>query len=184
MEFETPGIATTPASEVPEVDPPAFVDPTATQAMPSFEVDHGVDPDWKPGTAEPPLTPADSLDLDLPAETQSSEQAPPTPPAAPPLVAEEPRDAVFELPAEEPQAPVESPVEALPAEPVPPPTADEVTLTEVANDDDLFDDPSLDVARMSAGEEREILIPVEIGEGDAVQRFKLCVRLRLEPLDE
>ena len=39
----------------------------------------------------------------------------------------------------------------------------ELTLTEVAEDDDLFCDPNLEVARMAAGEMREIVVPVEVG---------------------
>ena len=54
---------------------------------------------------------------------------------------------------------------------------------EVVEDQDLFQDPSIDVARMAAGEEREILVPVEVGEGAALRRFKLSVRLRLDPVD-
>jgi len=42
----------------------------------------------------------------------------------------------------------------------------------------------LDVARLAAGEEREIVIPLEVEESDrTVQRFKLSIRLRMEPID-
>jgi hypothetical protein len=42
----------------------------------------------------------------------------------------------------------------------------------------------VDVARLVAGEEREIVIPLEVEETDrSVQRFKLSIRLRMEPID-
>jgi hypothetical protein len=63
------------------------------------------------------------------------------------------------------------------------PAGPEVTLTEVVDDDDLFEDPNLEVARLEAGQLREIIIPIEIeGDGKAVQRFKLSIRLQLDPL--
>jgi len=38
---------------------------------------------------------------------------------------------------------------------------------------------------MSAGEEREILVPVELGDPErGVRRFKLSLRLRLDPVDD
>jgi hypothetical protein len=60
---------------------------------------------------------------------------------------------------------------------------DEVLLTQLAADDELFDDPNLDVAGVAPGEEREIVIPVEIGAEGETKRFKLSVRLRLDPVD-
>jgi signal recognition particle receptor subunit beta len=69
-------------------------------------------------------------------------------------------------------------VEAEPAEPAQP------TLTEVVEDKELFEDPSLEVARMAAGQEREIVIPVEMKDGEkAVRRFKLSIKLRLDDVD-
>jgi hypothetical protein len=66
-------------------------------------------------------------------------------------------------------------VETAPAQP---------TLTEVVGDDELFEDPSLEIARMAAGQEREIVIPVELKEGEqAVRRFKLSIKLRLDGVD-
>jgi signal recognition particle receptor subunit beta len=60
----------------------------------------------------------------------------------------------------------------------------EITLTEVASDDDLFDDPNLEVARLAAGQAREIVIPVEVGDADTgIRRYKLGLRLRLDPVD-
>ena len=59
----------------------------------------------------------------------------------------------------------------------------EPALTDALADRELFEDPTLDVARMSAGEEREIVVPVEIASAGGVRRFKLSVRLRLDPVD-
>ena len=64
--------------------------------------------------------------------------------------------------------------------------ADDVPLelTEVAEDDrSLFDDPTLDVARLAAGHAKEIVVPVELGDGTEMRRFKLSVTLRLDPVD-
>ncbi|MCH7780505.1 MAG: hypothetical protein IH848_06635, partial [Acidobacteria bacterium] len=60
----------------------------------------------------------------------------------------------------------------------------EVLLTQAADDHELFDDPNLDVAGIAPGEEREIVIPVEIGAAGQTKRFKLSVRLRLDPVDD
>lgn len=59
-----------------------------------------------------------------------------------------------------------------------------VELTEVVDDNELFDDPSLEVARMTRGEEREIVIPIELQEGQTQRRFKLSLRLKLDPVGE
>ena len=57
-------------------------------------------------------------------------------------------------------------------------------LTEPAQDSDLFDGAAVDVTRLAAGEEREIVVPLEVEEPDrTVQRFKLSIRLRMEPID-
>jgi signal recognition particle receptor subunit beta len=65
-------------------------------------------------------------------------------------------------------------------EPTPPPA----TLTEVVGDKELFEDPSLEIARMASGQEREIVIPVELKDGESgLRRFKLSVRLRLDNVD-
>jgi signal recognition particle receptor subunit beta len=54
-------------------------------------------------------------------------------------------------------------------------------LTEVVTDSELFDDPGIDIARMMAGEEREVVVPVEFQDGDhPVRRFKLSIRLRMD----
>ncbi len=58
-----------------------------------------------------------------------------------------------------------------------------ITLTEVASDDDLFTDPSLEVARLSDGEAREIIVPVMLGDGPSARRYKLAIRLRFDAVD-
>ncbi len=63
------------------------------------------------------------------------------------------------------------------------PVENTVVLDEIAQPSELFEDPTLDVARLTAGEAREIVVPVEIAEGTAVRRFKLSIRLKLDPLD-
>ena len=58
-----------------------------------------------------------------------------------------------------------------------------IKLTAVADDNDLFRDESLEVARFEPGQEREIVIPVEVvGEDASAHRFKLSLRLRLDPV--
>jgi len=59
----------------------------------------------------------------------------------------------------------------------------DVLLTQVASNDDLFSDPSLEIAKMAVGQSREILVPVMLGEGAAARRFKLAIRLRLDPIE-
>ena len=58
-----------------------------------------------------------------------------------------------------------------------------VILTEVASDSDLFDDPDVEVARLDGAEDREIVVPVEVGEGASKRRYKLSIRLHLDPVD-
>ena len=59
----------------------------------------------------------------------------------------------------------------------------DVLLTDVASDDDLFSDPSLEVAQLADGQAREIIVPVMLGEGASARRFKLAIRLRLDAVD-
>jgi signal recognition particle receptor subunit beta len=59
-----------------------------------------------------------------------------------------------------------------------------VFLTEPASNDDLFTSDDMEVAKLAAGEEQEILVPVEIGdETVGLKKFKLSIKLRLDPLD-
>jgi signal recognition particle receptor subunit beta len=60
---------------------------------------------------------------------------------------------------------------------------DAVVLTELASDRDLFEDPDVEVARLDSLEDREIVVPVEVGEGNEKRRFKLSIRLHLDPVD-
>jgi signal recognition particle receptor subunit beta len=58
-----------------------------------------------------------------------------------------------------------------------------VRLTEALGDRDLFDDPTLEVARLLAGDVREIVIPLQVGdEASAPRRYKLSLKLRLDPV--
>ncbi len=60
----------------------------------------------------------------------------------------------------------------------------ELTLVEVASDHDLFTDPDIEVARLAAGQTREIIIPVEVGDrSNGSRRYKLSLMLRLDELD-
>jgi len=60
---------------------------------------------------------------------------------------------------------------------------DGVYLAEVADEAEIFDDPGLEVASLEAGEARDIIVPVEVRSGTETRRFKLSVRLRLDPVD-
>jgi hypothetical protein len=69
-------------------------------------------------------------------------------------------------------------VEAIPGQGTEPQSA--VELTEA----DLFEDPSLEIAHLAAGQMREVVIPVQIaGEGESFRRYKLSLRLKLDPVD-
>ena len=84
---------------------------------------------------------------------------------------------------DQPETPTEIAAEATDADASAEEPQDEVLLTQVADDDELFNDPNLDVASVAPGEEREIVIPVEMGAEGETKRFKLSVRLRLDPVD-
>jgi len=177
-----------PTPVVDDVVPPQFDEPsvplastpTDGSAAPAFEIDHGADPDWSVGP-EKPSTPTD----DLPAPPVPETPAIDDPPAG------NDDGGVWDLGSidDPPAASVDR--VALPTEVpvVEPNTPDEVSeelprLTESMPDSDLFETAGLDVARLAAGEEREIVIPLEVEESDrTVQRFKLSIRLRMEPID-
>jgi signal recognition particle receptor subunit beta len=55
----------------------------------------------------------------------------------------------------------------------------EVTLTEALDDQELFNDPGLEVAKLAAGKTQDVIIPVEVG----TRRFKLSLRLRLDDVN-
>jgi len=145
-----------PAAESAVEEPPA---PKAT----NFEVDHKVDPDWPDQQEVAAMTGEPENAADAGSEPSAVDY-----------------DAVLEAlrrGQETESASQEPPVEEMDAQPV-------VKLTEVVGDKELFEDPSLDIARMAAGQEREILIPVEFKDGEkALHRFKLSVKLRLDQVD-
>jgi len=100
---------------------------------------------------------------------------PATPDAPPAPLAAAPREPVEDA---RPIAPFPIP------SPTPEPDAEgDVLLTEVASDDDLFVDPSLEIAHLVDGQTREIVVPVMLGEGASARRFKLGIRLRLDPVE-
>jgi signal recognition particle receptor subunit beta len=91
-----------------------------------------------------------------------------------------------------PAEPADQAEEVIPIAPFPLPAMDDaeevsahedVRLTEVASNEDLFSDPSLEIAHLVVGQTREIMVPVMLGEGANAGRFKLAIRLRLEPVD-
>ena len=141
----------------------------------AFEVDHRNDPDWRIGGRAPQATRA----AKPPAPT------PVAPAYEPPAVESQPEE-TWDLGAlDEPRLEidaVEAPSVGIDAAlsielPQPRPLSEPVRVT------DLFDDPSIEVARLAAGERREILIPVELAEGAAKKRFTLAIQLRLDPVD-
>jgi hypothetical protein len=159
-----------PAAEVaPELPTPATPD--------DFQIDHQVDPGWD----ETPAAAAASAEPMAPA---------PEPGAGAPMSPTSPtsmtggaggNDGAMEVDPLPDVAPaVASGGNGAPAE-----SADAaITLTEVVTDTQLFDDPSLEIARLEGAEEREIVVPVELGEGASTRRFRLSLRLRLDPIDE
>lgn len=162
--------------------PPIEIDEAGGEAEAGparFEVDHCLDPEFDsaPLAAAPAIEDEpQSLERDLRPEAPPVEAEAENAYADPEASAEAVEETTeFEQAAPDETGSIETPGEELPAT---------VTLTEVAGDDDLFNDPGLDVAHLSAGETREILIPVELGDAQSgVRRFKLSVQLRLDPLD-
>jgi hypothetical protein len=175
----------------------------AVAEAPAFEIDHHLDPDWqesgRDATPAPamhePTTEHDAWDLGDPeqeesayrsrddAERQPELQAAPTDTRATSAFGDAFSFDDGEAPADRYASDrAEAGPERFGARnPEAPPT--EPALTDALADRELFEDPSLDVARMSTGEEREIVVPVEIASGPLTRRFKLCVRLRLDPVD-
>ena len=181
--------------------------PSPKGSRPVFEVDHGVDPEWSAGTE---LAQQESVaDVDMPP---AAEEQPATvdeafddfqldDEVAEPVEIEQTsfvetddadfltRDPALEELAEEShflgEPEVETDESEIDSHEPAVEAGEPVTLTEVLEDAELFDDPSLEVARMASGEEREIIVPVEVGDPDVgLQRYKLTVRLRLDPVDD
>ena len=138
-------------------------------AAPAFEIDHGVDPDWSVGTEKPSIPMADS-----PPE--------PTPAVEPPAGNDD--GGVWDLGSID-DTPAPAVDRVVPPTEVPADVPAELPrLTDAVQDRELFETSGLDVARLAAGEEREIVIPLEVEESDrTIQRFKLSIRLRMEPID-
>jgi len=160
--FDASALRDDPASLIDEIEQeaPAPVEAAATASP--FEIDHQFDP----GNTAKPEMPAKAIaepvaePVAAAPEFPAVEFVPPPVPEAPPAVAE------FSRPEET----------VTPDEPV--------SLTEVAVDADLFNDPSIDVAQMAPGEEREIIVPVEVGDATSeARRFKLSIRLRLDSIE-
>ncbi|HEX6852354.1 MAG TPA: GTPase domain-containing protein [Candidatus Polarisedimenticolaceae bacterium] len=145
------------ATPVPAPAPPPAAARFAEFPEERFEIDRGFDPEWS--------TPAQQVvepePLPEPAFAESTMTAD-----------------VASLFREEPEA-EPAPIEAEPA----PAPEETIVLTEVAGPSDLFDDPNLEVANLAPGEAREIVVPVELGEGTAARRFALSIRLRLDPVE-
>jgi hypothetical protein len=144
-------------AEVPEIvsEPVAQTAPEPTSESGSgLEIDRGFDPEWSLDNAP--------TGNDPPADTASPFAAP-VEPTAPETAA-----AAIDEPMPEAAA-------VAPAEPV--------VLTEVAEDDDLFQDPDVEVLQLQPGKPREIAVPVQVGEGPNAKRFKLTVRVNIDSTD-
>ena len=109
-------------------------------------------------------------------------------PAAPAFEESEIDDLVSEVQAsdlgvsgETAETPTEVDVPLAPVESVGSPVdiSAEITLTEAVDDQELFGDPSLEIARLEAGQAQDVIIPVEVG----TRRFKLSLRLQLDAVD-
>jgi hypothetical protein len=122
-----------------------------------FEIDRGFDPEWK----TPPAG-----ERAIPVAARVAQRAP------------EPKRTT-RADSDEPIAPFPIPAPGVEEDDA----SDDIVLTEVASDNDLFHDPTLDIAQLAAGAARDILVPVVLGEGREAKRFKLSIRLRLDPVD-
>ncbi len=178
----------TPPPPVPEVHTPAMAAASATTttettpAVPSFaatEIDDLMNEVQEAprftGNGETevsvPVVSASTVETETPAQTHAET---PTETETEPVVPDvEPLAETTGIVSN-----VEVAVEATPSDD---PT---VALTDALSDGDLFNDPSLEVANLAPGDVREIIIPVVVGQEDAaVRRFKLSVRLRLDPVE-
>jgi hypothetical protein len=181
----TPEAQEAPVSEVPvgQAVPVSAAAPTATATIGGTSSPVTVGPmDDLPNEPPPPKFADDEID-DLVGEVQGADMGlPEDSPEAPPVVTASVPETTLESPESlESVEPVES--EPLEQEETVVHEA-ELELTEAASDDDLFQDPDLEVARLATGQAREIVIPVEVGdEQTGTRRFKLSLRLRLDPVD-
>jgi hypothetical protein len=145
----------------------------------AFEIDRGFDPEWGSGEdpREAPPTPAFDAAATM-AQTpifSSMSLLDDTSESAPARAGADAR-----------------PDDVVPIMPFPLPSSEreirnsgdaDVLLTDVASDSDLFSDPSLEIAQLADGQIREIIVPVMLGEGASARRFKLAIRLRLDPVE-
>ena len=138
--------------------------PEDTSFGSAFEVDRGFDPEWPSGADAAPRAASPSK----PAPARSTPPAP-----AKPAASAKPAPSADDVPI----APFPIPVEGRDD------GDDDVLLTEVASGDDLFNDPTLEIAQLGDGTAREIVVPVMLGEGATARRYKLSIRLRLDPAD-
>jgi len=139
--------------------------PNQSAAASGLEIDHGADPDWSSGSPEPAAM--ESPDFDRPPGQADDNVWD--------LGAMDDDPLSLDPAAAESSAPVEERTEAGPA------GHDLPRLTDVVDDDDLFGAAGLDVAHLTAGEEREVVVPVEFRDDNGeVRRFKLSIRMRLD----
>jgi signal recognition particle receptor subunit beta len=167
----------------PEMAPPA--EPAVAVVDSPFQIDESNIANAAP-VEEPPVLAVETAEPAPPAEVEPA--ALEVAPVEPELAAEAPIEPDFsdlpDAPAELDHEDVAQAAEAAEVadEPVEE-SQDEVLLTQVADDQELFEDANIDVAGVAPGEEREIVIPVEMGVEGETKRFKLSVRLRLDPVD-
>jgi signal recognition particle receptor subunit beta len=181
-------------SEVEEIDAPVATPPQEETAwMGTPEADD------EPTFADPSSAYGSNVPIDELLETQAAPaEAEPAPqPAwrpASPGGADLEIDRGFDPEWSDFEAPITTSAHAedlTPIAPFPLPGPDEatdgpegdLTLTDVASNDDLFADPSLEVAQLADGQAREIIVPVMLGDGPSARRFKLAIRLRLDAVD-
>lgn len=183
-------IAATPIAPTPAVAPPQARPAAAAPKAPEFaDV-----PSIPLATADPIPTPAPAAASVAAAPPAS---AAPAAPAAPKFGNDDIEDLMGDIgpaPVVPPTVPSPSVAAAPPASPatsvgaglqqVASGASDEpVELIDVADDQSLFDDPALDIAQIRPGSPKEIVVPVELGQGTDRKRFKLSVVLRLDPVD-
>jgi signal recognition particle receptor subunit beta len=183
-EIDTP-VAAPPQEETtwmgtPETEEePAFADSSSAYGS-TVPIDEILEAETPPPAAEPAWRPASPASADFEVDRGF-----------------DPEWSSFEAPiatasVAEPSASVAASAEDLtPITPFPLPEPDaatgspegDLTLTDVASNDDLFADPSLEIAQLADGQAREIIVPVMLGEGASARRFKLAIRLRLDAVD-
>ena len=153
---------------------------------PGFEFDRRADPEWSedsPDAKKTPDTLAQVAETAASAAEERFENDLAAAPFADEAAAGEQGNLAAEIlapSADEPEADLWTPPVGAEQEEAP----GDVALTELATDEDLFEDPSLEVARIETGVEREIVIPVELGDAATdKRRFKLTIQLRLDSID-